>query len=218
MSSIDSFSKELIDYLNQTFSNPPDERANMSNRINNELFECCKKYISLLNGDFNQANELNGWSFQSGGLISLLYADQKIMLFQHSLKMKYNQSRVWKLLGLEYYSSCLYQDATLALKVALDLGLEANPNATYEILGASLIHARKEEEGKKVFQKSTRVDYNYIVQKYGGIKEYASIAFRNDALFSENLTDLFEISMVKFLNENQFPFSNTLIEYFQTFK
>jgi tetratricopeptide (TPR) repeat protein len=184
MEQAEKFSNELINYLEVRWEDGIERK--MPQKINNELFKECKDFIQK-NGGFPSSGMLKhkGWAFESA-LFYLLYTDQKIKILIDAHKIKPNDSRTLKLLGLEYFNLSCYNQAIGCLKKALQLGLDANPNATFELLGSCYDFINNTTEAKKWFIKSTRVDVNFIYTKYGSIKNYALLAFKRNVNLSEN--------------------------------
>lgn len=201
MAETSEFSDSASDFLKRTYSDGIRRTTPLD--ISLELFQVCKDHITEQNGIIGtKMVMLKGWAFETA-IFPLLHTDQKILLYLHALKLEYNQSRVWKLLGLEYFNARLFHDAVIALNIAIDMGLDAIPNATYELLGACLTHIGSLDEGKATFLKSSRIDYDFILRQYKGITQYADTAFRRDMSISREDILVYDLSMQKFFEERK---------------
>lgn len=87
----------------------------------------------------------------------------------------------------------MFKEAICCLKESLYLGFEEIPDATYELLGCAYAKNHDNEKSQLWFNLSKRIDYQFILNKYGSILGYAQVKFEKNngwAAYNSSTSDL----------------------------
>jgi tetratricopeptide (TPR) repeat protein len=179
MENEETFSESLNNYLRKYWTHQDPGKMTVNDNI--ELFNNCSNLIDINKGfPDDSIHMLKGWSFH-GALFNLLYTDQQILIYFKALNFDREDSRVWKLLGVKFYSLMMYEEAIKCLKIAVNIGVVSNTNATYELIGVCFAFLNNIKEAENWLKHSTRLDLAFIYNTYGSIINYANLAFKKSA-------------------------------------
>ena len=174
------FSDNLHNFLNDFWEG---NFQQISPSYIDEIFNNCQEYVTS-SGYPNSNFMFKRWSFD-GCLTNLLHSCQLIKLYQEAIKYDAKNSRIWKLLGFQYYYQDMFKETICCLKESLYLGFDEIPDATYELLGCAYAKNHDKEKSYLWFNMSKGIDFQFILINYGSILGYAQVKFKKNNGWAE---------------------------------